>query len=110
MDADGRIPIELAVSDYGQIGSLESWLSSVSGVEVLRSAGSPRSGEMGALDVLTLVASGSGLVAVCRMIPEYLRSRRSNLSITATVKGEKFTISASNVDDVMPILERLLDD
>jgi hypothetical protein len=65
---------------------------------------------MGALDVLSVVAGSSGLVAVLRMMPEFLRARRSGLSITATVNGEKFTMTASNVKEVIPILERMLND
>ncbi len=102
--------VEFAVSDYAQIGPLRDWLSSAPGVQVLRSPGSPDAGEMGALDVLTVVAGSSGLVAAVRVIPEFLRSRRSGLSITATVKDKKFTMTASNVKDVMPVLERWLND
>jgi Effector Associated Constant Component 1 len=98
------------VSDYAQIVSLESWLKSVSGLEVHRSAGSPPAGQMGALDVISVVAGSSGLVAFCRMIPEYLKARRSGLSITATVKGKKFVMSATNIDDIMPVLERFLNE
>jgi len=108
-DGDKR-HIEFAVSDYAQIGSLQDWLCSTPGVEVIRSPGSPGAGEMGALDVLTVVAGSSGLVAAIRIIPEFLRSRRSGLSVTAIVKGEKFTMTASNVKEIMPIVERLLND
>jgi len=110
MGTEDGSDVEVAVSDYAQIGSLQSWLSSSPGVQVLRSPGTAGAGEMGALDVLTVVAGSSGLVAALRMIPEFLRSRRSGLSITVTVKGEKFAVTASNVKDVMPILERLLDE
>lgn len=110
MGATDKNRIEFALSDYAQIESLRDWLSSIQGVQVLRSSGSPGTGEMGALDVLTIVAGSSGLVAALRVIPEFLRSRRSGLSVTATVKGENFTISANNAKDVMPILERLIND
>ena len=110
MGANDYSHIELAVSDYAQISPLQDWLSSTPGVQVLRSSGSPSSGELGALDVLTVVAGSSGVVAAIRVIPEFLRSRRSGLSITTTVKGEKFTMTATNAKDVMAIVERLLND
>jgi hypothetical protein len=43
-------------------------------------------------------------------LPAFLRSRRSSLEITTTVKGKPFIITATNIDEVMPIVERLLDD
>jgi hypothetical protein len=101
---------ELTLSDYAEIGSLQEWLSSTPQVQVLRRVGRSRVGEQGALDVLEVVAGSSGLVAAFRMIPEFLKSRRTSLSITTTVKGKQFTLRASNVDDVIPILERLLND
>ena len=102
--------VELCVSDYGQIAALHDWLNSVPGVHVRRVAGMPGSGELGVPDVLVAVAGSSGLVAAIRIIPEFLKARRSNISITATIGGEKFSITASNVEDVMPILERALND
>jgi hypothetical protein len=109
VDTDkGRI--ELVLSDYAQIGPLRDWLGSIQQAQILRNPGSPGPGEMGALDVLTIVAGSSGLVAALRVIPEFLRSRRSGLSVTATVKDKKFTISANNAKDVMPILERLINE
>lgn len=100
--------LDVDISDYAEIGSLQRWLSLIPDVEVDRKAGRPGAGEQGSLDVLTVIGGSSALVAAFRMIPEFLRSRRSNLSITTTVKGEKVTLTASNVDEVMPILERLL--
>ena len=102
--------IEFILSDYAEIASLQEWLSSTPQVHVLRRVGSSRVGEQGALDVLAVVAGSSGLVAAFRMIPEFLKSRRTSLSITTTVKGRQFTMRASNVADVIPILERLLND
>ena len=110
MEVNDKSRIELTISDYAQISSLQNWLSSTPGVQVFRSVDSPTAGEMGALDVVTVVAGSGGLVAAIRVIPEFLRSRRSGLSITASVKGEKFTMTANNVKDVMVILERLLND
>ena len=102
--------VELSVSDYAQIGSLWEWLRLSPDVRVERIAGYPGPGEQGALDVLTVVAGSSGLVAAVKTIPDFIRSRRSGLSVTITVKDEKLILNATNVNDITPILERLLDD
>jgi membrane-associated two-gene conflict system component 1 (EACC1) len=70
--------------------------------------GQPGPGEQGALDALTLVADSTVVAAVINVLPEFLRSRKKSLSITATVNGKRVTVTAANVDEVMPILDRLL--
>jgi hypothetical protein len=101
---------ELSVSDQSQVGPLQEFLGwAVPDISVSRITGKPRAGEQGALDVVGVLAGSSGLVAAVRVLPEFLRSRKTGLSITATVKGEPFTLTATNVDEVMPILEKLLD-
>jgi hypothetical protein len=106
--------IQLNVSDQAQLGYLQEYLSlAAPEAKALRVAGHPGVGEQGTLDVLELLLAGGGgggLLAAIRVLPEFLRSRRSSLSITATVKGQPVTITAINIDEVMPILERLLDD
>lgn len=110
MERAGEEHVELTVSDPSQLGSLQEFLSwAVPAANVSRLPGKPNVGEQGVLDVLVLLASSSGLVAAIKVLPEYLRSRKTGISITATVKGQPFTLTATNVDEVMPILERLLD-
>jgi hypothetical protein len=86
-------------------------------VNVVQVAGTPDAGELGVGDVLQLVAAtasgagGGGAVAMAiRTLPEFLRSRRSDVEITVTVRGKQVTLRASNVEDVLPILNRLLDE
>jgi hypothetical protein len=101
---------ELRVSDQAQLGPLREFLRAVRpDVRVSLFPGQPEPGEQGALDFLAVIASSSGLVAAVKVLPEFLRSRKTGLSITMTVKGEPFTLTATNVDDVIPIMERLLD-
>ena len=59
--------------------------------------------------MLVLAAGSSGVLAAIRVVPEFLRSRRTSISITAKVKGEPFTLTADNIDEVMPLIERILD-
>jgi hypothetical protein len=104
MEAQYEGYVEFSVSDYGQLRSLQEWLSEIPGTRVQRTAGAPGAGELGALDVITVLASSSGLIAAIRVIPEFLKARRSSLSVTAKVHGKEFSINASNVKDLMPII------
>lgn len=102
--------MELTASDPSQLEPLQALLSlATPETSVSRIAAEPSAGEQGAADVLVLLASSSGLVAAIKILPEFLRSRKAGLSITTKVKGEKFKLTATNVDEVMPILERILD-
>ena len=111
MDSTNLHRIELSVSDQSQLKSLQSFLElAVPGLHVTRLAGEPVVGEQGALDIITILASSSSLVAAIKILPEFLKSRRTGLSIKTTVKGQPFTLEATNIDQVMPVLEKLLDD
>ncbi|MEV6005389.1 hypothetical protein AB0M29_01125 [Streptomyces sp. NPDC051976] len=102
--------VEISVSDPGEARSLREWLSDAPGVSVETRPGVPGPGEQGVLDSLLMAGSGGALVAALKVVPDFIRSRRSNVSITATVNGQPFTLDAENVEDVMEILERLLDE
>jgi hypothetical protein len=110
----GSSAIQLSVSDQSQLTHLKAYLSwAAPEVKVRQVAGHASAGELGAPDLLEVVASGvsgSSVVAAIRVLPAFLRSRRSSLEITTTVKGKPFIITATNIDEVMPIVERLLDD
>ena len=81
---------ELSVSDHGQVGSLEEYLRlAVPDVPVTRSAGRAGPGEQGALDVLMIAADSSVLVAVVKVLPEFLRSRKPGVTVTVTVRGKR---------------------
>jgi hypothetical protein len=101
---------EFAVSDQSQLGALRQLLDwAVPGSRVRVIPGQPEPGEQGAMDILALLASSSGLVAAIKTLPEFLRSRKTALSVTVTVEDKSVTLTATNVDDVLPILDRLLD-
>jgi membrane-associated two-gene conflict system component 1 (EACC1) len=102
--------VTLSVSDHSQLRPLQELLRQVPELSVLRTPGRPERGELGALDVLTVVAGSSSLVAAVKVLPEFIRSRRTSLSVTITTKGESRTLEANNVAEVMPIIERLIND
>jgi len=102
--------LHLTLSDPAQLRSLEARLRELAGVDVARQSDAPRAGELGAGDWLAVVAGSSGLVAAIKVLPEFLRARRSDLKVTCVVKGEKVTVEVTNLEDVMPVLEKMLRD
>jgi hypothetical protein len=110
-DTHSESAIDLVVSDPAELSSLRKWLEAgAPGTGIALRPGVPGVGEQGAIDILSVIAGSSVLVSAIQTLPEFLRSRRSEISITATVKGEPVTLTARNVAEVLPVLERLLDD
>lgn len=103
-----RVTMEL--SDPSQLMLLRAWLEDLPEAQVALEPGTAAPGELGAIDVLTVLAGSGGLVAAVKVLPEFIRSRRTGFHIQTTVRGQPFTLNASNIDDVLPILERLLGD
>jgi Effector Associated Constant Component 1 len=102
---------EIGVSDPSQIGALKAYLETFApDVTVERVSGRLMPGSLGASDLLVAIASSSGLVAAIRTLPEFIRSRRAGFSIELSVKGERCTLTATNVDDITPILDRILNE
>ena len=109
MERAARDRAELRLSDQSQFSALREFLSwAVPDVEKVLIPGQPVRGEQGVLDVLALVASSSSLVATIKILPEFLRSRRTALSVSITVAEKTVTLTATNIDEVLPVLERLL--
>jgi hypothetical protein len=83
-------PIELSLSDYGQLGSLEEYLRMTApGVVVMRVPGRPGHGEQGALDMLTALADSTVIVALVKALPEFLRSRKPGMSVDMKLPGKR---------------------
>lgn len=102
--------IELAVSDASQLGALGEWMRLQPGIDVAVAVRSPGPGVPGVLDLLSAAAGRTGVVAAIRTLPEFIRTRRSGFRIELAVRGERFVLDATNVEEVLPLLERLLDD
>jgi len=101
--------ITLSISDQSQLRSLADYVGLTSGITVERAGGQASSGEQGSPDYLIIAASSTTLMAAIRILPEFLRSRRSDVSVSMTIRDTPLTLTASNLDEVAPILERLLD-
>jgi Effector Associated Constant Component 1 len=102
--------ISLAISDQSQLSSLREWLRQTPQVIVGISPGQPGPGEQGAVDVLTIIASAPAVVTAIKVLPEYIRSRRSGFRIETTVRGKKFVLDATNSEDMLAVIERFLDE
>ena len=110
MGRTAKHALELSPSDPAELPSLASFLELMApDAEVTRVAGRPTAGEQGFLDVLRILADSTVLLAAVKTLPEFLRSRRPGLSVTVKTKEKSFSISGRS-DEVMPVLDRLLDD
>jgi hypothetical protein len=108
---DVSLSVEVSVSDQAELRSLREHLRRLPGVEVTQVPGSPAPGEQGAWDVLQILAASGGAVAVAiKTLPEFIRSRRSDVTVTVKSKDRTVTVTATNVEDVMPMVDKLLDD
>lgn len=102
--------VEVSVSDPGELRSLREHLRRVSGVQVIQVPGAPADRVLGAWDVLQVVGASGGVLAVAvRTIPAFVRSRRSDVSVTVKTKDKTITITATNVEDVTSVVEKALD-
>ena len=102
--------VDLFISDRFEFGKLRDLMASAApDVRISISSTMPEPGEQGALDMLVLAGSGGGVLAAIRVIPEFLKARRTAISITVKAKEKTVIVTASNVDEVMPIIERILD-
>jgi IS4 transposase len=105
-----QVPVALAISDYGQLGSLENYLLlAAPEVAVTRVVGRPGSGEQGALDMLTVLADSTVLVALVKAISEFLRSRKPGMSVQMKLGERHLSVTADNARDVMPVIDKFLD-
>lgn len=113
MGGTGPGSAELSVSDHAQLRSLAEYLElAVPGIEVTRSGGRAGRGEQGALDVLMLVADSSVLVAAIKVLPEFLRSRKSGVSVTVTITGKRkqLTVTAEDTGHLQRVIEKFFDE
>lgn len=102
--------IGVATSDLAELSSLRSWLHLVPGLTVTRNSAHPDPGELGARDTLTVVGSNRSIRSALRAIPDFVRSRKSDVRVTVTIKDAKYILDVTNVDSVIPTIEHILDE
>lgn len=107
-----KMAIELTISDPSQISFLAGYLSLASAEAVVtRSPGQTNRGELGTLDVLTVIADSGVLIAMVNSLPAFLGSRKPGVSVTVKTRdGNNIVVTAANGDEAASILDRILDE
>lgn len=104
----------LTVSVPGELMPLLDWLRRAPGVRVELVGGRPAVGELGIGDVLQISSAvggaAAGVLLAMRTLPEFIRSRRSDVKVTVTTADREVVLEVNNVEDVKPILDRMFDD
>jgi hypothetical protein len=104
-------PVTITVSSPAELRPLRELLRGVRGADVTQVPGAPASGQLGATEVLQVIVPTAAVLAiVIRVIPEFIRSRRSSVTVTVERRGRTVTVTAENVTDPQGIINRLLDD
>jgi hypothetical protein len=99
----------LTLSDRSELRALRDFLSwAAPGVRVLQLPARPPLGERALLDQLTLLAISDDMLTAVKLLPEFLTSRRIAMSVTIIVEGTPVTLTAANLDEILPSLSRLL--
>lgn len=103
--------VELSVSDPSELRSLREHLRRIPGVDITQIPGVPGPGEQGSWDALQILAGSSGVLAVAiKTLPEFIRSRRSDVTITVKSKDRTVTVTATNIDDAQSMVDKSLGD
>lgn len=100
----------VTVSEPSQLAALHSWLARVPGIDVDRLSIEPSVGEQGAWDLLVVLAGSSGILATAiRSLPEFIRSKRSDIEVIVEVGEKKIVIRGSNVEDIPRMIGSIFD-
>jgi hypothetical protein len=104
------VEFEIAVDGPpAEAGALYQWLIPVEDVHVAMSARPPGAGEQGGWEVLSVACgSGGAAVATIHALRTWLQSRRSTVTVKVRTRQREVEVTASNVDDVLPVLEKVL--
>lgn len=104
------VTVALSVSDQAEISSLRAHLHRNRDIAVEQRAGAPGPGEQGIWDFLQVTAATGGLLVVAiRTLPEFIRSRRTDVSVTVKKGDQEVVITAANAEDALRLMEKALD-
>ncbi|MEU8230546.1 hypothetical protein AB0C12_13210 [Actinoplanes sp. NPDC048967] len=104
---NGEAAIELEISDPAAIPSLLDWLTTVHHLRVDRRSVPGSKNELGAADILLAVVSSSGLYALIRTAPDFIRARREEVKIRITTKAGTIELTGRNVADATELVNKL---
>jgi hypothetical protein len=111
MEQAERKRAELTLSDRSELRALRDFLGwAAPSVRVLQLPARLAPGERAALDRLTLLAPSADIMTAVKLLPEFLMSRRNVMSVSIIVEGTPVTLTAANLDEIVPALTRLLGD
>ncbi|MCY1141560.1 hypothetical protein OWR29_26480 [Actinoplanes sp. Pm04-4] len=111
-DADQRnastVRLTVEVPDASLVSSLVRWIERLPGARTERSTAPPRQGELGTVDIVIAIISSSGVAALIQTLPEFLRAKRSPITIKLRRNETEVEVSASSMDDVSTMVDKLL--
>ncbi|WP_406501818.1 effector-associated constant component EACC1 [Streptomyces sp. NBC_00500] len=97
------------MSEQAEIRSLREHLRRNGHIDVEQHSGAPGPGELGIWDFLQVTAASGGvLVVAIRTLPEFIRSRRTDVSVTVKTNDREFVITAANADDALRLIDEAL--
>jgi hypothetical protein len=103
--------VKLTLSDNSELVSLQRTLTLARSVRIERVAGTQGAGKLGTVDYLVATGATSALVTLIKMLPDFLRARRADLSVEISRKDSTVKVTTNRkIDEVMPALKELLDD
>ena len=56
-----------------------------------------------------MLGSSQVLITAIRILPDFIRAKKSDFKVTATLNGTEYSIDAKNVEDVTETMKRILD-
>jgi hypothetical protein len=105
MEQADRKRAALTLSDRSELRALRDFLGwAATGVRVLQLPAQERA----VLDQLTLLATSTDMLTAVKLLPEFLRSRRAATSVTIIIDGTPVTLTAANLDEILPAITGLL--
>jgi hypothetical protein len=110
MEQVERKRAELTLSDRSELRALRDFLGwAAPRVRVLQlPAPPPDPGERAVLDQLTLLAAGEDMLNAVKLLPEFLMSRRSAMSVTIIIESTSVTMTSSNLSEILPAVIEML--
>ncbi|MFF2809703.1 hypothetical protein ACFVT2_21535 [Streptomyces sp. NPDC058000] len=98
----------------GHPDDLDAVYSELRGVPGLRVRAVPAPatpGEQGSvLEFVTVACSGGAITILFQIVKTLVESRRSQMTLTFRRGEDRLEVTAKNVDEVLPLLEKLFDD